>query len=168
MRYITMLFALLAFALASCASQITKSADPVAGVIAKVSKLPKKDATSQLKAAYDYAVANGDVTGAQCWAGLPPCIAQIQALLQPPVSAPTAVVPDASGNPALALEEIRVAKASLDATAKQVAASLLAANVSGQLGQIRQCINLACGALWIDINASLADPLGLFSGIAPK
>ena len=36
----------------------------------------------------------------------------------------------------------------------------------GMLGQLRQQINLACGALQVDVTAGLADPFGLVSGPA--
>lgn len=160
MRY---LIALLALMLAGCYSAPAYKSDPTPGVMTKLAKMPKKDATSDLQAAAADALAHNDPVAAQCWNGLIPVVAEIQAILNPPAPPPAPAVPAAKGVFS-GFQQIRDAKAAVDLELK----NLLALNASGKLAKIRQEINLACGALWVDVNASIVDPLGLVSGVAPK
>ncbi len=162
MKLFTLVFVLLAFVLASCASvaPITAKSDPVPGAITKLSKLA--NATTDLQAAAADATAHNDPVAAQCWNGLIPVVAEIKAILNPPAAAPTPLTP--AIGVFSSFQQLRDVKTAVNAEVR----NLLALNASGQLAKIRQEINLACGALFVDVNASIVDPLGLASGVAPK
>ena len=151
----------IALALAACTvtaqngAVTIAQADPLAGVVDKLATVD----IPMLQAAAADAVAHGDPVATQCWNGLVPIAQQIQALVPPApppstaTSTPTTVV-----NPFLLFQEAR----DLKATVNRGVLDILTAK--GMLGQVRRQINLACGALQVDVTAGLADPIGLVSG----
>lgn len=112
-------------------------------------------AIPDLQAASADAVAHNDVVANHCWTGLIPIAQSIQALRAPATQAPAVAQNEGAFS---ALQRIRNAKTEIN--------SLTQLRRSGQLAQFRQAINLACGALWIDMKVGIVDPLGLFSGVA--
>lgn len=124
----------------------------IEGVITKLANAAVPD----LQAASADAKAHNDPVADQCWSGLVPIVQQIQSLLTP--KSTTAATPCPEPGAFCRLQQVRDAKGTVDA--------LVSLRNSGQIAQIRQAVNLACGALWVDINASVVDPLGLVSGAA--
>ena len=106
------------------------------------------------------AVAHNDPVAAQCWNGLQPVAIQIQTLLAPPAPVPVPVPAVSCGNNCRFsnIQALRDVKTEIN--------SLAQLRSSGKLAQLRQSINLACGALWVDIRLGVVDPLGLTSGVA--
>jgi hypothetical protein len=117
-------------------------------------------AISDLQNAAADAVAHNDPVAAQCWTGLIPVAQQIQALLAPPAAAP-APTPVTSCGTRCFFSNIQAAR-----DVKTEVNSLAQLRSSGKLAQIRQAVNLACGALYADIKLGVVDPLGLASGVA--
>jgi uncharacterized protein YceK len=150
----TALALLVVFLLSGCGTlSLLSGQDASESVVAKLASVAIPD----LQAAAADATAHSDEAANMCWTGLIPIVQQIQALLTPPANLPT--VPKGVGVFS-DIQRIRDAKAYLN--------SLTLLRNSGQLAQIRQAINLACAALWMDMKASIVDPLGLFSGpLAP-
>jgi len=151
-------FVLLALFLAACTTTYTiskTSEDPTTVVIKKLalSDIAVKDLT----AASADAVARADVVANQCWTGLIPVVAEVKALLKP------------ANAPAPGLEPIGVfttIQAVRDAKTDVNALGSLLLAKSGQVAKIRQEINMACGALWIDMKVGVVDLFSLVSGVA--
>lgn len=153
MRYLVIAFLLLT----GCAAL------PQAGVQNQIETVITKLATAavpDLQNAAADANAHGDVVAAQCWSGLIPVTATIQALVNPKV-APAMTAPTSCSTNCL-FSNIQIIR-----DAKTEVSAIVALRNSGKLASIRQSINLACGALWVDMRAGIADPLGLVSGVAP-
>ena len=152
----------IALALAACTvtaqngAVTIAQADPLAGVVGKLAAAALPD----LQAAGADATAHADPVAAQCWSGLVPVAQQIQALAPSPAPSATSTATSTPAGLFLTFQEVRDVKA----TVNQDVLGILTAK--GMLGQLRQQINLACGALQVDVTAGLADPFGLVSGPA--
>ena len=116
------------------------SADPLTNLINKINTVLIPD----LQAALADATAKGDTVAAQCYAGLIPIVQNLQT--NPPI-----VLPPAPIGIVTAFQDARDIRAGVT-------------GAPNALKQLRQSINLACGALQVDITAGIADPLSLFSG----
>lgn len=93
-----------------------------------------------------------DRTAAQCFTGLIPVRAQVDALLASIAIPP---LPDQNTPLAVAFEELRLAK---------MGAGSAVLGIKSQIDDIRTAVNNACGALFVDTNAGIMDPLSLFTG----
>ena len=143
--------------LPGCVTLSGEGQTPLSGVITKLATAAIPD----LKAAAADALAHNDPVAYQCWTGLVPVAEQIQAFLKPPAPGPV-VEPVKAIGVFSAFQQGRDAKSDLQAGAKL----LLSLSKSEQIAQIRQAINLACGALYTDVKLGVVDPLGLVSGVA--
>lgn len=118
----------------------TPPVDPIANFIAKLETV----AIADLQAASTDAGNHGDLVAKQCYDGLVPIVQGIQA--NPPI-----ILPPKPIGLVTTFQDARDIKAGVG-------------GASATLKTLRQQINLACGALQIDIQAGVADPLSLFSG----
>jgi hypothetical protein len=155
MSYFRTFLVCLALALAACTTTngVTTFTDPITSLVNKLATMAVPD----LQAAAADATAHGDVVANQCYIGLIPVVQQIQS--QVSTALPLTSTVAAPIGLATKFQDVRDAKAAVNA----LPAALL--NPS-QLAGLRVQINLACGALVVDTQASIADPLGLISGIA--
>jgi hypothetical protein len=121
----------------------TVTVDPITALVNKLSTIAIPD----LQDALADAQSHQDAVAAQCYAGLIPVIQSLQAQ----VAANGGAAIPAGAAAVYAFQRARDLKGDL-------------ANASSELATLRKQVNLACGALQIDIQAGVADPLGLFSG----
>jgi hypothetical protein len=118
------------------------ASDPLSNLINKLAAVAIPD----LQAALADAQSHSDAVAAQCYSGLIPIIQGLQT--NPPI-----VLPPAPIGLVTAFQDARDLKAGL-------------VGAPAALSQLRTAVNLACGALQVDVTAGMADPLGLFSGPA--
>ena len=114
---------------------------------AKLDKLANLGVTD-LQAALTDATAHNDAVAAQCYSGLLPIVQGLKAKLEAGATNETG---GTGGGVIYLFQRARDLKGSL-------------ASSQGDLQNLRKSVNLACGALQIDIQAGAADPMGLFSG----
>jgi len=134
------------------------TATPPPDIITKLATAAIPD----LQSASADAVAHNDPVANQCWTGLIPVAQEIQAFMaakNPP--APPGGVPSCVASAPCAFSDfqrLRDEKAAINSLAFFISPA--------QFNHFRQEINMACGALQMDIQVGIVDPLGLLSGPA--
>jgi len=121
----------------------TVAVDPITALVSKLSTIAIPD----LRDALADAQSHQDAVAAQCYSGLIPIIQGLQAQV---ASNGGGAIP-AGAAAVYTFQRARDLKGDLS-------------GASSELSTLRKQVNLACGALLIDIEAGVADPLGLFSG----
>ena len=120
---------------------VTTKTDPLTALINKLQNIGIPD----LQAASLDAAAHNDPVAKQCYDGLVPIVQGLN-----------------SGVPILPPTPIGLATAFQDA--RDIKGAIGGGGLSSQLKALRIKINLACGALQMDVAGGVADPLGLFTG----
>jgi hypothetical protein len=119
------------------------SMTPIDAKLEKLAQLGIAD----LNAALQDATSHQDAVASQCYSGLLPIVLDLKKKLE----SQAASSGDSAGGPIYLFQRTRDLRGSL-------------AGSQGELQSLRKAVNLACGALQIDIQAGAVDPLGLFSG----